>query len=109
MSIEELDLFKGLRAGIVTAQVRVHPQEEIEGSGTFSRKKRRNGAGEQRVKNRFSTKLLTEFYTLDHCFSTSTMLRSVDFNSWHSLASILDGEFWEIKSTDFKVAEAEKH
>lgn len=57
---------------------------------------------------KLSVNLLPEFYILDRCFSTSAMLSCVDFSSWHSLASMLDGEFWELKSTDFKVAEVEK-
>lgn len=50
MSVEELDLFKGLRAGIVTAQVRVHPKEEIEGSGTFQGGREEMGQGDKELK-----------------------------------------------------------
>lgn len=45
VSVKELDLLKSLRAGVVTAQVRVHPQEQVEGCRPFKRKGTRAAVG----------------------------------------------------------------
>lgn len=40
MAIEKLDLLKGLGAGVVAAEVRVHAQEQVEGRGAYERTER---------------------------------------------------------------------
>lgn len=35
VTIKKLDLLKGLGAGVVAAEVRVHAQEQVEGRGAY--------------------------------------------------------------------------
>lgn len=37
VAIKKLDLLKGLRTGVVAAEVRVHAQEQVEGRGAYER------------------------------------------------------------------------
>ena len=43
VSVEELDLLEGLLAGVVTGQVWMHAQEEVEGRGPWRRRRAEDG------------------------------------------------------------------